>query len=103
MTKKEVVPVSILEVPKTASDIRDTALVLAPVIYLLGFITWALHAQRNSLGLLPGVDSQYFAAGLIPAVVLAVAVYIVVLTRRFARWSASEPSSRRYRIGAAMT
>jgi len=50
--------------------IRDAFLVIAGLLYLLGYIVWSVHAWRNNLGLLPLLDAQYLLAGLIVACIL---------------------------------
>jgi len=51
-------------------QIRDAFLVIAGLLYLLGYGVWSVHAWRNNLGLLPLLDAQYLLAGFIVACIL---------------------------------
>jgi hypothetical protein len=51
-------------------ELRDALLVLTSGLYVLGYLTWTSYALENNLGLLPVLDVQYFAAGLVPLFVL---------------------------------
>ncbi len=56
---------------------RDGLLVTASALYLLGYLVWSIHAAINHLGLLPAIDSQYFAAGIIPFLIITVTYPLV--------------------------
>lgn len=45
-------------------------LVVLGFTYVLGYITWSIHAFRNGLGMLPALEAQYFVAGFIPMVII---------------------------------
>ncbi len=78
--------------------LRDGLLVLASLLYGLGYLVWSLHAWENHLGLLPALDTQYFVAGVFPALVLVVAFWTFKLAtraiERFLFWLYSEPRTR---------
>lgn len=67
-------------------DARDDLLVAAGAVYGVGYIVWALHASRYNLGLLPALESQYFIAGLAPAVVILIAYKLTVLGELGLAW-----------------
>jgi hypothetical protein len=78
--------------------LRDGLLVLASLLYGLGYLAWSLHAWQNDLGLLPALDVQYFVAGVFPALILAAAFWAFRLITRaiepFLSWLYSEPRTR---------
>lgn len=50
---------------------HKTALAFAAgIIYVLGYLTWAWHAWRNGLGMLPALEAQYFVAGAVPFIII---------------------------------
>ena len=51
-------------------EFRDPLLVLASVIYGVGYFVWSIHAYSESLGLLPALEPQYLVAGIIPALLV---------------------------------
>jgi hypothetical protein len=55
---------------KRLGDLRDGLLLLAGVLYLLGYLSWALYALETGIGLVPVLDSQYFTAGIVPALII---------------------------------
>jgi len=55
---------------KRIGELRDGLLVGASLLYGLGYLVWSLNAWVENLGLLPLIDSQYFMAGTVPAVIL---------------------------------
>jgi hypothetical protein len=55
-------------------ELRDAVLFLATAIYVLGYVTWAIYSADQGLGVLPPLEGQYFLAGLVPLVLLAVAI-----------------------------
>ena len=81
---------------KTIGEYRDAALVLISVDYLLGYFSWSFYAAENDLGLAPALDTQYLIAGALPTLILGIGVALGALQLQFARWTASEPSERRY-------
>jgi len=79
-------------------ELRDGLLVLASLIYGLGYFVWSLHAWKQGLGLLPALDAQYFAAGIVPGLVI-VAAYgafklITAGLERLLVWLHGEPRTR---------
>jgi len=79
-------------------DLRDGFLVAAGASYVLGYLVWSLNAWQNNLGLLPALESQYFVAGIIPLLIIVLAVLIFRGERRFRRrysdWLSSEKRGR---------
>ncbi len=78
-----------------ARILRDALLIVTPLVYILGYLSWAVHAAWNKLGLLPAVDAQYFVAGILPVLILGVGAWLGALVWRFSLWSATNPSERR--------
>src|SRR5947209_4483073 len=80
---------------------RDVALVGFGAVYAFGYLARALHAWGNNLGVLPGVEIQYFVAGLLlllpPALVLAAFFGSWRVFRGVASWESKQPG-RRQRI-----
>lgn len=78
--------------------IRDLGLVAFGFVYAFGYLARALHAWDNNLGVLPGLEFQYFVAGLLllipPAAVLALFWGLWRATQAFARWEAKAPQRR---------
>lgn len=52
---------------KNLGQWRDSLLLAAGILYLLGYLSWALYGLNNGIGFIPVLDTQYFAAGIIPA------------------------------------
>lgn len=50
--------------------VRDAFLVIAGLLYLLGYAVWSVHAWHNNLGMLPLLEAQYLLAGFIVACIL---------------------------------
>jgi hypothetical protein len=44
--------------------IRDGLLVIGALLYGFGYASWAAYAWLNNLGPMPGLDAQYFVAGI---------------------------------------
>lgn len=51
---------------------------LTATLYVLGLVVWSLNAARSELGLGVAADLQYLVAGLVPALVLALALAVLV-------------------------
>jgi hypothetical protein len=60
---------------------------LTAVLYIFGLVVWSLNAARRDLGLQASANLQYLLAGLVPAVVLAVALAIFVAWVKTPAWS----------------
>ncbi len=58
---------------------RDGLLVIGSGVYILGYLVWSFNAFQNNLGLLPAIESQYFLAGVIPAIIIG-GVYLFLKT-----------------------
>ena len=54
---------------KRLGEVRDGLLVAASLLYTLGYLVRSFNAWQYKLGLLPAVQSQYFVAGLVPALI----------------------------------
>ena len=65
---------------------RDATLVLAGLAYVLGFLSWAIYASSHGLGLVPVLDAQYFAAGVLPALIVIVSCLIGWWLRLLGEW-----------------
>lgn len=51
---------------------RDGLLVLATILYTLGYLVWSYHAWKKNLGPRSALDFQYFVAGIVPALSLCI-------------------------------
>lgn len=67
-------------------DLRDPLLVLASVIYGVGYFVWSIHAYSENLGLLPALEPQYLVAGIIPVLMLWIAWQGRRIPRRLTDW-----------------
>ena len=93
----------ILERTKSVGAYRDAALVLISVDYLLGYFSWSFYAAQNDLGLLPALDTQYLVAGVLSTMILAGRVVLAVMHVWSSRWTATDPSENRHRVGAILS
>lgn len=66
--------------------LRDGLLLLAGVLYLFGYIPWAIYALTNKIGLVPVLDAQYFTAGIVPALIFLLFALSVRMLRAFQKW-----------------
>jgi hypothetical protein len=82
---------------------RDAVLVSVSLVYLLGYLSWAFYAGTYGLGMVPVLDAQYLVAGLVPTLIVVVAIMLVALQWRFAKWASREPSDRRFKIGSYLS
>jgi len=78
--------------------LRDGILVVGGILYVFGYLVWSFNAWKNNLGLLPAVESQYFIAGLTPAVITCIGYFGVKfifssLNKLRARFRISEEST----------
>lgn len=64
------------ELGKLLSKIRDFIIILGALVYLVGYVVWALIAWKENLGPIPALDTQYFVAG-VPTVI-AITFFIFV-------------------------
>ncbi len=65
-----------IDLLKWLGDRRDGLLVVIAAVYGLGYLVWSYTAWLNGLGQLPALEFQYLVAGLIPGVIIAVAVIV---------------------------
>ncbi|HEX4603429.1 MAG TPA: hypothetical protein VH724_05495 [Candidatus Angelobacter sp.] len=70
-------------------DLRDPFLVLASVIYGVGYFVWSIHAYQEDLGLLPALEPQYLVAGVVPVLILWIAWLGRGIPRRCTDWISS--------------
>ena len=75
---------------KRIGELRDGFLVLITGVYLLGYLCWASYAWQNNIGLLPALDAQYLAAGVVPALVVIVFYFLSYMLLRLYRWLSTE-------------
>jgi hypothetical protein len=88
---------------KSLGEYRDAVLVVASLVYLLGYLSWAFFAAQNNLGLVPALDAQYLVAGVLPTLILAAGVALAGLQLRLSKWSSADPSPNRYKWGTRLT
>lgn len=73
-----------------AREMLDLLLVGVTISYLFGFLVWSGWALANNLGLMPLVNAQYLAAGLIPAGLVSGTLLasrpLVSISERMAQW-----------------
>lgn len=69
-------------------------LAFTALLYVLGLVVWSLNAARQDLGLGAAADLQYLVAGLVPALVLAVALALLVAWLRVPAWARDRLRSR---------
>ncbi len=61
---------------------RDGFLVAGASIYGLGYAVWTYNAWDQGLGLLPAIESQYFLAGTVPALIVFGCWQAIVFAKR---------------------
>jgi hypothetical protein len=94
---------AMLERLKTIGEYRDAVLVLISIDYLLGYFSWSYYAAQNDLGLVPALDTQYLVAGVLPTMILACGVTLAAMHVWFSKWTAADPSEKRYRSGSILS
>jgi len=77
-------------------EVRDGLLILAALLYGVGYLAWSLFAWIYGLGTAPPFDAQYFLIGTpLVAALIALGCLIYAVLRRFlpnlASWSADRP------------
>ena len=87
---------------KRLGEWKDALLVAGPALYVLGYLTWSTYALDHEFGLLPALEAQYFIAGIIPLLVLILALGLVRFVVFIQRWIDQEPSAWRLRLGLAL-
>lgn len=65
------------DVLKWLGERRDGLLMGVAGLYGLGYLVWTINAARNGLGQLPALEFQYIAAGVVPALLIAL-VYAAI-------------------------
>ena len=56
---------------------RDAFLVLASIVYVVGFVIWSIVAWRRGLGPMPVLDAQYFVAGIPPLLAITAVLSVI--------------------------
>jgi hypothetical protein len=82
--------------------VEKRGVALTALLYVLGLVVWSLNAARRDLGLGAAPDLQYLVAGLVPALVLALALAVLVAWLRLPAWSRDRLHSWRPEIAAAL-
>ena len=67
----------LLPVLGAIGNLRDTLLVGAGTVYILGYLTWSISAYSEGLGLLPALEAQYFMGGIVPAAILGMVLLLL--------------------------
>ena len=83
---------------KTLGERRDGLLIGAAGLYLLGYLTWALYGLLNGIGFIPVLDAQYFAAGIVPAILIGLLLLIFKFLRAFQMWLSYAPTPRQITV-----
>jgi hypothetical protein len=71
---------------------RDGLLLAAGALYLLGYLTWACYGATSEIGFIPVFDAQYFAAGIVPAIIIILFSLTLRLLRSFDAWRRQKPT-----------
>ncbi len=66
-------------------SLRDTSLLLTGGAYAAGFVVWSVVAFAGDFPPPPVLDAQYFAAGVVPVLLVVATLYFVVLARKVSR------------------
>jgi hypothetical protein len=77
---------------KTLGERRDALLLAAGALYLLGYLSWATYGLLNQVGFIPVLDTQYFAAGIVPALLIFLFIAILRLLRLWNTWMEYPPT-----------
>ena len=88
---------------KWLGDRRDGLLLVGGGLYFLGYLSWALYGGFNNIGWIPVLDTQYFAAGIIPAIIIFVFVLSKRLLRSFGAWLKGEPTTIQQKLSKIFT
>jgi hypothetical protein len=71
---------------------RDSLLLGAGVLYILGYVSWALYGWSNGIGFIPVLDTQYFAAGVVPALLFGLFWMVLRFLRVVNAWTKGSPT-----------
>ncbi len=75
---------------KRIGKFRDSFLVLAGGLYVLGYVVRSISGFNNNLGFLPAFESQYLIAGIVPAIVILAFYFLISVTwwirKKFSNW-----------------
>jgi len=83
-----------------AASARDLILAGAGLVYVFGFLIWAMHAYSLHIGLVNANQVQYISAGLIP---LVFTICIYQLNRTVARNASVMPTERLFKDAKVAT
>lgn len=81
--------------------VEKRGLALTALLYALGLVVWSLNAARRDLAIGAAPDLQYLIAGLVPALVLALALAVLVAWLRLPAWS-QDRLRRKSRLASSM-
>jgi hypothetical protein len=62
------------------------------MLYLLGYASWALYGWNQGIGFIPVLDTQYFAAGIVPAALCFLFWIVHRLLRALNVWTKGSPT-----------
>lgn len=91
---------SILNRIDRIGEARNGFLIGLAIVYGLGYAVRSLYAWQVSLGVMPALDSQYFLAGVMPALVCVFVVGAFIAARRLVAWmvTLNSRSPRGFRV-----
>jgi hypothetical protein len=82
--------------------VEKRGVALTAVLYALGLVVWSLNASRRDLGIGAAADLQYLIAGLVPALVLALALAVLVAWLKVPAWSRDRLRTRWPRVATGI-
>jgi hypothetical protein len=88
---------------KALGERRDGLLLAAGALYLLGYLSWAWYGVANGIGFIPVLDAQYFAAGVVPAVLICLFLVGVRILRAINGWLKYPPTRLQTRVAKFLT
>lgn len=88
---------------KKLGERRDGLLLGAGVLYALGYLTWALYGLNNGIGFIAVFDVQYFAAGIVPAILIGLFMVVIRLLRAVEGWLKYAPTRRQLVVATILT
>ncbi|HEX8152366.1 MAG TPA: hypothetical protein VF698_04530 [Thermoanaerobaculia bacterium] len=87
----------------TVGSVRDGMLVCGGVVYIAGYVTWALHAWNIGAGPAAALETQYFAVGVPLCFFALVGIFLMttgrrLLTNRWEQYLRARPERERLAI-----
>lgn len=67
--------------------VEKRGVAVTALLYVLGLVVWSLNASRRDLGIQAAANVQYLVAGLVPALVLALALAIFAAWLKVPAWT----------------